>query len=157
MIKVIFVCMGNICRSPTAHGVFENLVAQHRLEEHIQIASAGTHAYHIGEQPDPRSQSAAKRRGIAMSHIRAQKVEPEDFEFYDYVLAMDRSNYRNLEQICPPEHVQKLQLFLEFAPHFNEVEVPDPYYGGPQGFERVLDMVEAASQGLLDHIKQRHF
>jgi protein-tyrosine phosphatase len=157
MLKVLFVCMGNICRSPTAHGVFEQVVRDAGLADRIQIESAGTHAYHVGESPDPRSSQAARRRGFDLGHIRAQKVSSADFEEYDYILAMDRDNYRNLEERCPPQHIQKIQLFLEFAPHLNEVEVPDPYYGGVHGFERVLDMIEAASEGLLVHIQQRHF
>ena len=157
MLKVLFVCMGNICRSPTAHGVFEQAVKVAGLADRIQVESAGTHAYHIGETPDPRSSQVAKRRGIDLAYIRAQKVDSADFEEFDYILAMDRDNYRNLEQACPPEHLPKVQLFLEYAPHLNEIEVPDPYYGGAHGFERVLDMVEAASEGLLNHIQKRHF
>lgn len=148
--------MGNICRSPTAHGVFEQKVKQAGLENRIEVASAGTHAYHIGEKPDPRSRQAAKRRGVALEYITAQKVKQADFEEFDYILAMDRENYRNLEAQCPPQLLQKVQLFLEYAPHLNEHEVPDPYYGGVHGFERVLDMVEAASEGLLEHLKKRH-
>lgn len=156
MVKVLFVCMGNICRSPTAHGIFEHHVREAGLETRIHIESAGTHAYHIGEKPDPRSIAAAKRRGFEMDHLRARRVGKSDLIEFDYVLAMDRENYRNLEAICPPEHVRKVQLFLEYAPHLNEEEVPDPYYGGSLGFERVLDMVEAASEGLLEHIRRRH-
>ncbi|MDH5545319.1 MAG: low molecular weight phosphotyrosine protein phosphatase [Gammaproteobacteria bacterium] len=157
MVKVLFVCMGNICRSPTAHGVFDHVVRQEGLDKRISVDSAGTHAYHVGEKPDPRSSQTASRRGFDLSYIRARKVSVNDFEEFDYVLAMDRENYRNLERMCPPQHLQKVQLFLEFAPHLNEVEVPDPYYGGGQGFERVLDMIEAASEGFIEHLKKRHF
>lgn len=156
MLKVLFVCMGNICRSPTAHGVFEQAVKDAGLADRVQIESAGTHAYHVGEKPDPRSSQVASLRGVDLGYIRAQKVSSADFEEYDYILAMDRDNYRNLEDRCPAEYLQKVQLFLEYAPHLNEIEVPDPYYGGPHGFERVLDMVEAASEGLLNHIQKQH-
>lgn len=156
MVKVLFVCMGNICRSPTAEGVFTHLVQQADLQEKIAIDSAGTHAYHIGEPPDLRSQQAAKIRGIDISHLRARRVTKEDFNTFDYILAMDKSNYADLQQICPKGKEHKLSMFLEFAPDLNVKEVPDPYYGGGQGFEHVLDLVEAASQGLLDDIRQQH-
>ena len=156
MIKVLFVCMGNICRSPTADGVFKHLVEKAGLSEQIYIDSAGTHSYHIGHPPDSRSQAAALRRGIDLSDLRARKVKPEDFAEFDYVLAMDRDNYRDLQSICPPEQADKLHLFLEFAPNLDTREVPDPYYGrGQEGFEHVLDLIEVASQGLLADIRQR--
>lgn len=153
--NVLFVCLGNICRSPTAQGVFEHLVRQRNLQDQIRIDSAGTHAYHIGEQPDPRSQSAARSRGVDLSTQRARRVEAEDFERFDYILAMDRSNYETLKSMCEPEHLSKVSLFMQFAEHWKIDEVPDPYYGGSQGFERVLDMVEAASEGLLADILKR--
>lgn len=156
MVKVLFVCMGNICRSPTAQGVFETLLSREGLQGHIQVDSAGTHAYHIGEPPDPRSQQAASRRGIDLSVQRARKVRPEDFLEFDYVLAMDRSNYEDLREICHPDYEERLRLFLEFAPQAGTPDVPDPYYGGAQGFERVLDLIEAAAAGLLAELRNRH-
>jgi protein-tyrosine phosphatase len=156
MIKVLFVCMGNICRSPTAHGVFTKVVEDQLLSDTIKTDSAGTHAYHVGEPPDRRAQAAAKRRGVDLSQLRARKVSPVDFELFDYVLAMDEDNYRELELICPVGYEHKLRLFLDFAPQLNTREVPDPYYGGESGFERVLDLIEAASEGLLEEIRSRH-
>ncbi len=154
--KVLFVCMGNICRSPTAQGVFEKVVREQGLEKMVHIDSAGTHAYHVGEKPDPRSRQAASARGIDLSPQRARRVSDEDFEVFDLVLAMDRDNYANLANICPPHYLDKVRLFLEFAGEVSEEEVPDPYYGGPRGFEHVLDLVEAASEGLLDHLRAYH-
>lgn len=156
MIKVLFVCMGNICRSPTAQGVFESMVGREGLQEYIHVDSAGTHAYHIGEPPDSRSQQAALRRGIDLSAQRARKVRPEDFLEFDYVLAMDASNYEHLRELCHPDYEGRLRLFLEFAPQAVSHDVPDPYYGGAQGFERVLDLIELAAAGLLDELRSRH-
>ena len=156
MVKVLFVCMGNICRSPTAEGVFRHVVEKAGLSHIIEIDSAGTHAYHIGEPPDPRSTSTAMQRGVDLSNQRARRAIAEDFVEFDFVLAMDRDNYANLSNICAPEHVDKLQLFLDYAKDLPESEVPDPYYGGGKGFDRVLDLIEAASAGLLAEIKQRH-
>lgn len=155
-VKVLFVCMGNICRSPTAEGVFTEQVKKAQLEHLIEIDSAGTHAYHVGEGPDSRSQKTALKRGVNLSGIRARRVESADFENFDYVLAMDRDNYQGLEAICPSGAEYKLQLFLSFAPNLEYDEVPDPYYGGPTGFEQVLDMIEEASEGLLQEIQLRH-
>ncbi len=154
MIRVLFVCMGNICRSPTAEGVFRKLVLEQGMEKSIEIDSAGTHAYHVGAPPDRRSQEAARRRGIDISGLRGRAVERNDFGRFDYVLAMDDENYENLLDIAPEEQRYKVRLFLEFAPQLPEREVPDPYAGGPEGFERVLDMIEAAAQGLLVEIKK---
>jgi protein-tyrosine phosphatase len=156
MVKVLFVCMGNICRSPTAEGVFAKLVHEEGLTEVIEIDSAGTHAYHVGEPPDSRAQRSALQRGIDISLLRARRARAEDFDYFDYVLAMDEDNYQHLLQMCPDEHQEKLQLFLDFAPHLEYREVPDPYYGGGRGFEVVLDMVEHAANGLLQHIRIRH-
>lgn len=155
-VSVLFVCMGNICRSPTAHGVFRHLVEQEGLSDYIYIDSAGTHAYHVEEPPDPRALSTASNRGINMSDLRARRAIEKDFEYFEYVIAMDNDNFSNLEKISPVDRVDRLMLFLEFAPGVDEDEVPDPYYGGVKGFEHVFDMIEAASQGLLDDIKQRH-
>jgi protein-tyrosine phosphatase len=155
-IRVCFVCMGNICRSPTAHGVFRDLVRREGLDAAIEIDSAGTHAYHVGEPPDRRSQQVAQRRGIEMSDLRARRVEAEDFHSFDYLLAMDQDNFHGLSSICPPGQEERLRMFMDFAPEMGVREVPDPYYGGPRGFEHVLDLVEAAASGLLAEIRQRH-
>jgi len=156
MINVLFVCMGNICRSPTAEGVFAKHVADAGLQDKIGVDSAGTHAYHIGESPDPRAQKVALARGFDLSELRARRAVAEDFVRYDYVLAMDEDNKRNLEALSPAGEQAHLRLFLEFAPLSDVLEVPDPYYGGPLGFERVLDLIEAASEGLLQEIKKQH-
>lgn len=155
-IHVLMVCMGNICRSPLAHGLFEALVEQERLTDVILVDSAGTHAYHVGEPPDPRSQQTATRHGVDLSRQRARRVAQEDFERFDYILAMDHDNYHNLISCAPEEHQDKVRLFLEFAPQRREREVPDPYYGGPDGFEHVYELVEAAAMGLLADIRGRH-
>jgi protein-tyrosine phosphatase len=155
-VKVLFVCMGNICRSPTAHGVFRHLVRASGLESLIEIDSAGTHAYHVGEPPDRRARETARARGIDIGDLRARRAEADDFQRFDYVLAMDQDNYHSLARICPGGLESKLLLFLDFAPELRRREVPDPYYGGQQGFEQVFDMVEAAALGLLEDIRQRH-
>ncbi|MGR9051421.1 MAG: low molecular weight protein-tyrosine-phosphatase [Gammaproteobacteria bacterium] len=154
-IKVLFVCMGNICRSPTAEGVFAKLIKERNLEDSFEIDSAGTHAYHVGERPDMRAQKAAKERGVELNHIRARKVVVGDFYDYDYILAMDGDNYSILIEACPEEFRYKIAYFLEFAPHLGTREVPDPYYGGTYGFERVLDLVEAASAGFVDTLTEK--
>ena len=155
-VKVLFVCMGNICRSPTAQGVFEQLVEAHALSDAVVVDSAGTHAYHVGERPDKRASQAASRRGIDMSRQRARRVSEVDFEEFDLVLAMDYANYEDLGAVCPPGHETKLRLFLDYALDIDEREVPDPYYGGAGGFERVLDLVEMAADGLLADIRQQY-
>ena len=145
--------MGNICRSPTAEGVFRHFVAEAGLDKVIQVESAGTHAYHVGEPPDRRAKAAAERRGFSLDKIRARRVHGTDFERFDYLLAMDRDNLSLLRELGAPEHHDKIRLFLEFA-EGHESEVPDPYYGGAAGFERVLDLVEAASRGLLETLRR---
>ncbi|MDX9740213.1 MAG: low molecular weight protein-tyrosine-phosphatase [Gammaproteobacteria bacterium] len=155
-IGVLFVCMGNICRSPTAHGVFEALAREEGMHDRILVDSAGTHAYHIGNPPDPRSCAAALRRGIDLSGQRARRIGEEDFGQFEYVLVMDHENLEMVGRVCPPEHRERVRLFMEYAPHMGMDEVPDPYYGGAAGFERVLDLVEAASRGLLQVIRERH-
>jgi protein-tyrosine phosphatase len=147
--------MGNICRSPTAQAVFESLVAEAQLAQRVQIDSAGTHAYHIGEQPDQRATRAAAGRGIDLTRQRARRIEPADFARFDYVLAMDSSNLDDLLSICPQQHRSKVRLLLEFAGASAQRDVPDPYYGGAQGFERVLDLVEEGARGLLDDIRRQ--
>lgn len=155
-VSVLFVCLGNICRSPTAHAVFRNLVKENGLEEIIEIDSAGTAAYHIGKHPDTRSMETARNRGIEMLDLRARKVDFGDFYQYDYILAMDDENYHNLLDLALPEHREKVQMFLDYTKDYAESEVPDPYYGDSQGFEHVFDLVESASKGLLKHIKTAH-
>jgi protein-tyrosine phosphatase len=154
-VRVLFVCLGNICRSPTAEGVFRKLVAGEGLEHAVEIDSAGTHAYHIGEPPDARAQAAALRRGVDLSGLRGRQALSSDIEQFDYVLAMDQENLRNLRAIAAREHLHKVRLFMEFSSVYGEREVPDPYFGGHGGFERVLDMIEDAAAGLLADIRQR--
>lgn len=153
MIRVLFVCMGNICRSPTAEGVFKHLVATEGLADRIASDSAGTHDYHIGAPPDARSQAAAAQRGYDLSPLRARQVSVQDFADFDYVLAMDEANRTALRRLCPTQYRDRVQLFLEFAPDAGRRELPDPYYGGRQGFEEVLDLTERAAQGLLQHLR----
>lgn len=154
MIKVLFVCTGNICRSPTAEGVFRALVTAEGLAGHVATDSAGTHAYHVGEPPDGRSTAAALRRGIDLSDLRARKVRASDYAEFDLVLAMDRGHADILRRQCPADLADRVKLFLDFAPDLGIQDVPDPYYGGGDGFERVLDMIEAGSAGLLAHIRR---
>jgi protein-tyrosine phosphatase len=151
-ISVLFVCMGNICRSPTAEGVFRHFVAEAGLEQFVMVDSAGTHAYHSGGSADARSSAAAERRGYSLADIRARKVNAEDFEQFDYVIAMDRDNLALLIDQSDARHHHKISLFLEYS-SVSEDEVPDPYYGGATGFEKVLDLVEDASRGLLSEIR----
>lgn len=155
-VNVLFVCMGNICRSPTAQGVFTHLLTRHGLEDRVLVDSAGTHGYHVGGPPDPRARAAAERRGIDISGQRARRLDRDDFDSFHFILAMDRENLDMIETICPPHRRDRVQLFLEYAPDLGIDEVPDPYYGGTAGFERVLDMIEAASAGLLEHIRKTH-
>ncbi len=156
MVKVLFVCLGNICRSPTAEGVFRRIVEAEGLGDSISIDSAGTAAYHIGNPPDTRSQAAAKRRGIDISHQRARQVRSGDFDHFDYLLAMDVDNRNDLLVHCPPKNEHKIQMMLDFAKDLTIRNVPDPYYSGENGFEVVLDMIENASQGLLEDIRNKH-
>lgn len=146
--------MGNICRSPTAEGVFAHLVAAKNLSDRFHIDSAGTHAYHVGDAPDLRAQKAARERGIELKHLRARRVVANDFESFDHILVMDDENHAILMEACPVDQSHKIRHFLEFAPHLSQREVPDPYYGGSYGFERVLDMVEEASEGFLDTLQK---
>ena len=157
MIKVLFVCMGNICRSPMAEGVFRQMLESAGLAEQVHVDSAGTHSYHIGAPPDTRSQATALRRGVNLQYLRARQVTEDDLVEFDYVLAMDRDNFAHLRLLCPnPELQRRIQLFLDFAPDLPDREVPDPYYGGSGGFERVMDLVEEAARGLLTDIRRRH-
>ena len=153
--RILFVCLGNICRSPTAEVVFRAVAAREAPDIVLEIDSAGTAGYHIGEMPDRRTRQAAARRGYDMSELRARVVEPRDFEYFDLILAMDRENLRALERRAPVPARERLRLFLEFAPEASISEVPDPYYGGPNGFEDVLDLIESASRGLVEHLRQK--
>jgi protein-tyrosine phosphatase len=148
--------MGNICRSPTAEGVFRKFVIDANLESEILVDSAGTHAYHVGQPPDQRAWAAAERRGIRLDDIYARRVTVEDFERFDYILAMDEDNLLILKENAPDHHRTKISLFLEFSETAPVLEVPDPYYGGTSGFERVLDLVESASEGLLETLIREH-
>jgi protein-tyrosine phosphatase len=152
--RVLFVCMGNICRSPTAEGVLRKLLADRAPELDVQVDSAGTHGYHAGDPPDARARRAAERRGIDLAGLRARQVTAADFEHFELVLAMDEQNRAFLLEACPVEYRSRVRLFLEFAPHLERREVPDPYYGGGTGFEHVLDLVEEAAAGLIEHLKR---
>ena len=154
MTRILFVCMGNICRSPTAEAVTSKFILNSRLESIIKVDSAGTHGYHIGEPPDPRSCEGAMKRGIDLSGLRARKVVPEDFERFDLLLAMDHVNLALLKRSARPEHHAKLGLFMSYASRFDTDDVPDPYYGGEQGFELVLDMAEDAARGLIEALQR---
>jgi protein-tyrosine phosphatase len=152
--RILFVCMGNICRSPTAEGVMRRLVEQAGLADRVEIESAGTGGWHVGEPPDERATLAAGRRGVTLSGA-AQQVTREDFRRFDLLIALDRANLRELLAIAPDEEAaEKVRLLREFDPAASgELDVPDPYYGGDRGFETVLDLVEAACRGLLDELR----
>jgi protein-tyrosine phosphatase len=151
-VSVLFVCTGNICRSPTAEGVFRKLVTDAGLSDAINADSAGTHAYHVGEAPDPRAQRAAARRGYDLSGLRARRVDRADFERFDLIVAMDLEHFEILSRLAGAEGAPKLKMMMSFSGRFKEKDVPDPYYGGPQDFERVLDLLEDAARGLLESI-----
>lgn len=155
-IAVLFVCMGNICRSPTAHGVFRHRAIEAGLGDRIGIESAGTHDFHVGRGADRRAQEAARRRGYAFDDLRARQVESGDLVRFDYVLAMDRENLVHLERMRHGGAPAEVALFLDFTRDHAGREVPDPYYGALNGFEEVLDLVEAGSDALLAHLRERH-
>jgi len=150
---VLFVCTGNICRSPTAEAIFRKLAGEAGMGETLLADSAGTHGYHIGEPPDPRAQDAAAKRGYDLSGLRARRVEQDDFQRFDLILAMDRDHHSILLRMARPSAARKLKLMMSYARRFKEEDVPDPYYGGPPGFERVLDMLEDAAGGLLESLR----
>lgn len=156
VIRILMVCLGNICRSPTAHGVFQKRLEDRNLQDKIVVDSAGTGNWHIGKSPDLRSTKAALSRGYLLSNLVARQVEAKDFEQFDYLLAMDRENLTALQAQCPQDSNCRIELFLEYS-NRGEIEVPDPYYSGVDGFELVLDMVEEASDRLLETVVQRHF
>lgn len=153
--RVLFVCMGNICRSPMAEGVFRHLVRQAGLDDIVKVASAGTHAFHAGETPDKRAQAAAAKRGFDISDLRAKRVKESDFDDFDLILAMDWDNLSAMQQIAPKRAHHKLQLLMRFATEHETATIPDPYYGNVQGFEQVLDYIEDACAGLLELAKRR--
>lgn len=153
--SVLFICMGNICRSPTAHGVFRHKVQAAGLHGLVRVDSAGTHNYHPGEAPDRRSQRAAAMRGYDLSDLRARQISDEDFARHDLLLAMDWDNLALAEEHCPPQYRRKLRRLTEFCRRHEAAVVPDPYYGGDAGFQHVLDLVEDACDGLIDHLRQR--
>ena len=157
-VQVLFVCMGNICRSPMAEGVFRHRwqarAGEIAFDTEIGIDSAGTHSYHVGSAPDQRAQAAASRRGVDISTLSARPVGRDDFDRFDYILAMDVDNLEFLIDESEAEHRDKIKLFLDYSPTKRGGEVPDPYYGGPTGFERVLDLIEDATEGLIDELQQ---
>ncbi len=155
MIRVLMVCLGNICRSPLAQGVLEQRLRKSGLFHGVRVDSAGTHAYHVGEPPDPRAVEAAARRGYEISGQRARRIRDGDFQSFDYILAMDLDNLQQLKSRCPGAEVERLRLLMDFAPGSDGQEVPDPYYGGDDGFERALDLIEAAVDGLVLEVKAR--
>lgn len=150
--KVLFVCMGNICRSPSAQGVFEKYIKNKGLEGTIKVDSAGTHSYHVGGKPDSRSSQAALLRDIDISQQRARKISSQDFETFDYIIVMDNDNHMNVKMTCPKQFHNKIHKMMGFSPSSKYSEVPDPYYGGDNGFELVLDLLENASLGLFEYI-----
>jgi len=151
---VLFICTGNICRSPTAEAIFRKLAADAGMAERLTADSAGTHGYHVGEPPDPRAQKAAAKRGYDLSGLRARRFERADFHRFDLILAMDQDHHSILSHMARPPAGHKLKLMMSYARRFAEQDVPDPYYGGPQGFERVLDMLEDAARGLLESLRK---
>ena len=153
--SVLFVCMGNICRSPTAHGVFRQKVIDHGLEHAVAVDSAGTHNYHAGSPPDERSQEHAAKRGYQLSDLRARQIQDSDFKRHDLILVMDWDNLALVKDICPPEHQGKVRRLTEFCKVHDSPVVPDPYYGGANGFDHVLDLVEDACDGLIGHVKKQ--
>jgi protein-tyrosine phosphatase len=155
MTKVLFVCMGNICRSPSAEGVFRRLVKDAGLSDVVNMDSAGTHAFHIGELPDARAQAAARKRGYDISTLEARQIRADDFREFDIILAMDWDNLSLMQQQCPKQYQHKLMLLMRFANEYEEATVPEPYYGGPEGFSKALDYIEDACQGLLEVVRKR--
>jgi len=151
--SVLFVCSGNICRSPTAEAVFRRMAVDAGIAHMITVDSAGTHAYHVGEPPDARTQAAARARGYDLAPLRARKIEPADFAMFDLILAMDRGHHEILARLAPPGAGHKIALMLAYARRAETLEVPDPYFGGPDGFELVLDLIEDAAAGLLESLR----
>ena len=155
-VSILFVCMGNICRSPTAHGIFQSLVTQHGLEHDVLVDSAGTHAYHKGKKADVRTLNLAKIRGYDFNYIRARQVTDDDYHQFDYIIAMDQQNQEELRANCPAEHKQKIQLLLDYHDDERGGEVPDPYYRDLAAFEVVFNLAEVACKNLLFHLRDQH-
>jgi low molecular weight protein-tyrosine phosphatase len=155
MIRVLFVCTGNVCRSPMARGVFERALERAGLSDEVEVDAAGTHAFHLDAAADPRAQEAMARRGIDISDSRARRLAPADFRRFDYLIAMDMENYRFVEALRPQDTRPVIRLFMEYAPHFRMSEIPDPYYGSSWWFDRVLDMIDAAAEGLMAELQER--
>jgi protein-tyrosine phosphatase len=153
MVKVLFVCTGNICRSPTAEGMFRQVIRDAGLDDRIATDSAGTHGYHVGEPPDPRSVAAARSRGVDIADLRARRVKPADFDEFDLILAMDRGHFDQLTRMAPVGRHDRIRLFMDYAPEAPKREVPDPDYGEGSHFTEVLDLIEAASEGLLNALR----
>jgi protein-tyrosine phosphatase len=153
-VSILFVCTGNICRSPTAEAIFRKLAADTGMSETILADSAGTHGYHTGEPPDPRAQDAAALRGYDLSSLRARRVERSDFQRFDLIVAMDRGHFDILSSMAHPSVAHKLKLMMSYASAFKDEDVPDPYSGGPEDFERTLDMLEDAARGLLEWLSK---
>ena len=153
--SILFVCLGNICRSPTAQGIFEKHLAASDLAEHVRVDSAGTGGWHVGHAPDPRATEAAAELGVDLRSQRARQVTPGDFEVFDRVLAMDHANLADLQAMAPEGAIARVELFLSYARHADVDEVPDPYYGGASGFSRVLDLISDASEGLIRDLRTR--
>lgn len=153
--RVLMVCMGNICRSPTAEGVLRSAIQKANLVDKVEVDSAGTHGYHVGEAPDQRTQRAALARGYNLSQMRARRVAPQDLEYFDLILAMDKSNLDNLLRMSPPEVHDKIKLLMNFSQNFDDDEVPDPFYGLGHDFDLVLDMVEDAADGVVEQLKAK--
>ena len=156
MSRVLFVCMGNICRSPTAEAVMRKHLQEHGLSRRVQVDSAGLESYHVGDAPDRRAQAAARQRGYDLSGLRARRVVREDFAHFDHILAADRSVLNELRRLCPPEYADRLGLCLDHSRRFKGQDIPDPYYGGSAGFELVMDLLEDACENLLETIKRKY-
>ncbi len=155
-IKILFVCLGNICRSPTAHGFFQKMVEDEGLQKRIVVDSAGTSSWHIGEPPDSRTVATAQSRGVDLSALRGRQLQKSDLDEFDYVLAMDKDNLSNIERFCSPQSKAKTGLFLSYAKNSDLIEVPDPYHGGQGGFDHVFDLVVDACEGLMDHLRKKY-
>ena len=150
--RVLFVCLGNICRSPTAQAIFEKRIVEHGLEDFFRIVSCGTGSWHIGKMPDSRAIEAAAKRGYSLNHIRARKMQIKDFDDFDYFVAMDRENLKEIEKLCPEKFCGNVVLFSSFIKNSRLVDVPDPYYGGERGFDEVIDMIELGASDFLKSI-----
>ena len=151
--RILFVCLGNICRSPMAEGLFRRELERRGIDHLVEVDSAGTGDWHVGEPPDPRARRAIARRGVDISHLRGRQVRPRDLDDFDLILAMDAENYSDLLALADPEQAERIRLFMDFAPQAGVREVPDPYFGEEDGFETVLDLIQAAAEGLADHVE----